>query len=459
MSWCPERRPALGALAAPAALALLAAALPAPAAEWTWGGSLGARLERISNAPLATPAVAATRRSLSAGFDLAARDAAWDATARADYSNNESNLRSQAQDGHGVSLALRRRFERDTLGLTASLRGESTLASELIAAGASNARSLGRRETLSLAPNWQRSLGERLTLTADAALDAVAVDPRAAGQADSRSLSLSAGLRYALSPRTELRVTARRSAIRTEPFSSDSDTTALTLGIQYQPDERWTLSGEWGPSSTRTVTASQALLCPVQQIFCDLGLVPFEVLPTEQRRSSAAAAWNATASYRAGERTTFMAQAAQASSPAVGGGPLSQTRSASLAASHRLGEHLSASADAGETSATTVVSGSGARTVTRRAGASLSWQLDERVFLEGGLRWQRSQIPGGESPESTMVFLGLRYELARRVLRRRRATPARPSPPESRKSSAPGSGTGAKLTTSCRVGLSSTVAT
>lgn len=408
MSWCRSF------LAATALAAASGGGFDARAAEWTWGGSASGRVEQIGNPSLATPPAAASRSTLGVDLDLAARSEEWDAAASANYASNSSSLQSLAQDSYGAALALKLRYARDILGLNASLRRESTLTSELATTGVSIAQA--QRETRSLAPSWQRTLSERLSLALDANLQSVAYDRRGGSLTDFTSASASAGLVYQLSPRAEARFTAGASRFRTEPFTSDSDTTNFSVSLQYLPNDRWTLNGSWGPSRTRTRVAGQARICPVAAVFCDAGLVPFEITPTEERRVSSGDTWSLSANWAASPSTSMLLQASRAVVPG-GGGTLSQSEAMSASLNHRINERLSAVADIGETRTGTLQQGAAAGIASRRAGASINWQLEERVSLDAGLRWNQSRLPGGASPDSTTLFVALRYSLSRRVLR------------------------------------------
>jgi hypothetical protein len=382
---------------------------------------LSGRVEQISNATLAVPAGAsAQRRSLIADIDGAARGEAWDATANAQYAINSSNLPQLGQDSYSFGLRANRQFERDTVGFASSLRRESTLTSGLASFGASFA--LAQRQTLSLAPTWQHPLTERLSLVTDASVSAVTYGdaPPNSGLVNYTSTSATGGLAYSLSPSTRLRLTANASRFRTDPFTSSSNVMGWSASVQHTFSERWTVAASFGPTRIDSRFASGAQICTVPVIFCEAGLVPFTFVPAQVERVSTGNAWNASAIYTPSERTTLSLLTMRAVTPS-GGGALTVLETTSATLAHSFTDRLSASADAAQSSQTTVAVGAGTSTQARRAGASPSWQLDERLWLDGGIRWQQVNVAGGGVPESTTVFLALRYSLARQVLRRRRS--------------------------------------
>jgi hypothetical protein len=406
LSWCRDA----------AALMLALACGPAAAAEWTWNPSALARLEYWTNPSLSVPAGSdATRRSLGAGLDLAGRDARWDASARVAYLRNESTDARLAEDSYGLELGGHRFFERDTLGLAASVRREALAGSQPTTDGLSSAGR--RRDSASIVPSWQRALGERLALNVDASLSSVDYDQAPGGALVNYDYaSAAAALVWTLSARTSTRLSASASSFRTDPFRSDSDTVSLQAGLQHAPTERWTLSAAGGPSRTKSRFAANAQLCPVEPIFCELGFVPIVIVPTEVRDMLSGNVWNASAIYAAGERSSLSLQGARSLQPS-GGASLVVREQASASFAHAFGDRLSLSASLRWSREVTVLAASRPQTRTRFAELGLAWRLDEPWTLEARAFWQEADTGGRGAADSSTLSLGLRYTGARRLLR------------------------------------------
>jgi len=330
-----------------AALAAAAACLQvlgAQAAEWTWGGSLTGRIEHIMNPTLAVPATPAdSRRTLAVTGQLAGRAENWDALLDAHYTWNESHTPVLAIDEYGLAFSGNRRFERDALGLVAYTRRDASLTNVATPSGASIA--LARRDSNSLAPSWQRSLSERWALSADASAQSVAYDQRTAGLVDFESTSGSIGLKYTLSPRLDLRLGGNALRFRTNPATSSSDSTGITVGAKYLVSDFWTLDASFGSTRVKSRFMATSLICPVVPvIFCENGLVPFLAVGTQGEGTVQGSTWNVAVNYVPDERNALSLLSLRTVGPS-GGGSLSLTESSSMIYTRRFTDHLSATAE------------------------------------------------------------------------------------------------------------------
>jgi hypothetical protein len=405
-----------------AAVAAAAVCVPPPgaqAAEWTWGGSLTGRLEQVTNATYAVSAApASSRRTLSATGDLAGRAEDWNAGLNANYTFNDSSTPSLGLDAYGFGVNGSRRFERDTLGLVAFMRRESALTSAPGSSGTSPGSSgtsyaLARRQTTSLAPNWQRALSERWTLNASTNLQAVSYDRRKAGLVDYSDASASAGLTYTFSPRMDLRLGANAQRFRTDPAATKSDTVSVTAGIKYLLSDYWTLDASYGATRVKSRFSADSRVCPAPAIFCENGEVPFTVVATNTAGTISGSTWNATSSYVPDERSSFALFSSRSVGPS-GGGSQSVTQNTGLGYAYRFSDHLIVRADGAlGRSATVGASKVGPATHSRQASASLAWQFAERWSLDAGARWYQSRLSAGSSPASATFFVSLRYDMAR----------------------------------------------
>jgi hypothetical protein len=406
LSWCRDA----------AALALALACGAAAAAEWSWSPTAGARLEYWTNPSLAVPEGGdATRRSIAFGLDLAARDALWDASARAAYVRNESTDTRLDEDSYGLEFGARRFFERDTLGLDVSVRHQALAGTDGTTDGLTRAGQ--RRNSTGVAPSWQRALGERLSLNVDAKLDSVDYDQAPGGVLVNYDFaSASAALVWTLSPRTSANATASASRFRTDPFQSDSDTVSLQAGVQHLLTERWTLAAAGGPSRTKSRFAASAQFCPVEPIFCELGFVPIVTVPTQISDTLSGSVWNASAKYAAGERSTFDVGGGRSLQPS-GGASLVVREQANASFTHALDDRLSLGARLRWSREVTVLATSSPQTRTKFAEASLGWRLAEPWTLEARVFWQEADTGGRGAADSSTLSLDLRYAGRMRLLR------------------------------------------
>jgi hypothetical protein len=404
LSWC--RR-----LFAAGAVVVAAGAAPAQATELTWGGSLAARAELVSNPSLTVPASAgAWRLTQSANGDFRANAGAWEAAANASLGINRSNQQTLDTTDGSLGGVFTRRFERGSAGFAASWRRDSTLASELQTTGVVLARA--QRDSINLSANGLYLLSDRWSVNLGATLGAARYDRSrgAAGLVDSDTQSATAGINYALGPRSSLGLAASLTRYDTLPFTTASRSASLQATWQYEVTDRLGVSAAYGPSRTHTDIAALARICPLPQPFCDLGLVPFTVFPVRTTQVADGYLYNLAVTHRAGPETRLGLAAARSVNPSATGFVV-QTDSLSGSLTHRLSDRLSLSAEAGTTRADSIVTA--LQVSTQRLSGSLSWQLAEAWTLEAGMRWQRAQYADGRAPDTAAVFAGLRYNLPR----------------------------------------------
>lgn len=406
MSWCRELL----------AAAALAAALEGHGAELTWGGSAAARLELLTNPSLTVPdSAGAWRFTQSVSADVRRSTEAWDAAADGALGINESNQqRLNTVDG-SLGARFTRRFERGNAGLAAGLRRDSTQASEFQATGIVLTRA--QRDSSSFSATGLYQFDERWSANLAGSLAASRYDRSggASGLVDTDTRSASAGINYAAGPVTRLGVTATLSRFDSQPFTTASRSASVQATLLHEFSDRLSLNAAYGPSRTHTDIAALARICPLQQILCDTGSVPFTVFPTRTAQRTDGYLYNLTALYQAGPESRLSLGAGRAAS-ASGTGFLVVTDSVAGSLSHRLNDRLSLSLEAGTTRADSIVTALQLR--SQRLSASVGWQLAEDWTLEGGLRWQRAEYADGRAPESAAVFAGIRYNLPRQRVTR-----------------------------------------
>jgi hypothetical protein len=187
--------------------------------------------------------------------------------------NSYTNTAFNATDRF-VLLRATRRFDRDQLDLPVDYRRESTQASQLAATGIN----VGRTQvgTLSLGPQWTRSLTEKLSSSASASYVQARYDPSTGAKlTDYTTYGATLGLKYSVSERTTTGLSLAYSKFDTSPFTSRSDSWTLSGNGSYRLSERLTGSMSLGIQRVRTDQAQQALICPADPLLCQLGLVPY----------------------------------------------------------------------------------------------------------------------------------------------------------------------------------------
>lgn len=400
------RAPSLWCTAAVAALLLLMLApVRAPAAELSLDADLSARIEHSDNVSLSLDERDSWRFSLSPFVSLRRSTDLSDIEGRAGLTFNEytDGSVSDANDRF-LSLSVRRTFARSRLGLRADYRRQTTL-DRLSQTGLN----VGRRtiDTYAMAPYWTRALSERLSLEAQLSGDQSRYVEREPGLTDETTLRGSIGLSYAFHPRLTTGLTLGFFDFDTSPFISRSKSVSLSANASYSVSERLRVSGSLGLQRVRTTQTQVVLVCPVDPLLCQLGLMqPVQVgsVGTEVRTAyplSLSLTWAPSEI----ESVSFSAQQ-QISGSSVG--VATGTSAINLDYSRALYPRLDFVVDAGLTWSHGL---DGTRLGNfLRVGPSLRWRLTEAWGLEMGYIYRRSGYRDvDEHAQSNNVYLTLTY--------------------------------------------------
>jgi long-subunit fatty acid transport protein len=416
LSWCRELAAAL-ALAAP---------LAANAQSLSASGEASSRLEAIANPLYSVPASdTALRLTARVQGTAALRTEASDATLSGQVARHFSDEeRLDTTDG-SLQLAWRRRFERDSLTASAGVLRDSTVFSELATTGILLTRT--QRDSYTAALGGEHEATERTTLFGNGNLSAQRYDRSQApsGLVDNDVAFAEGGFRYRLNSRTTAGASLRAAATRFDPIgrtpSSTGTVTTYTEALSaqatlsYTVSERLSLNAAVGPSRVRSEFSSGTLICPAPALFCALGLVPLTVVQSDFEDTTSGRLFNLAAIWQADPRSTLTASASR-SLAASGAGFVSVTEALSAVFERHVRESLSLAFDGIYSRAQAVGGVIPSRTVRKRIGARLDWQLDEWWSAEAGAWSEDVQLVGGANPRSSTIFVGFRYAFRERKL-------------------------------------------
>jgi hypothetical protein len=398
---------------------LCAAPAFAHAAEYTSEGMLWARTEAISNYALTVPASnPAYRLTLAADGRFDARSEDWAADGSLGVATYQSNAAALENTDYSAGLGGSRRFEHDTFKLRANYRRDSTLASELQTTGIVLDRV--QRGSAGVTAGWQHAWNERLSFSVDgsAGWTHYFAQP-GSGLVDFKSTSATVGVSYLYDERTSIGMSAGETRFDTDPFTSRSRIRSVQLTLTRNLNERWSVAASYGPASTRTETAAAAIVCPAPIELCQSGLVPFIVSPTTAVQTANGTLYTFTATYAASPSTLLALQASRSTNPSGAGTVVVNERVGATLAT-RLKERLTLGLAATAIESVTLVNTGAPRTRFAEASGNLTWQAAERMYLDGGLRWDVAEYASGVRPNSATVYLSLRYNARLGALHRRR---------------------------------------
>lgn len=401
------------------AVLLLASALPPGAAafESSFVPRVSSRVEVNDNPGLAIAAArSVTTLSLRPSLEHRLRSEAWELTTTGDVADNRATDPKLNRTDFSLSAQGLRRFERGSATLAGLLRRDTTLGSASAPGAALPGVALPRvqRTSFSLGPSGTWLLGERASAFAEAGIQGTrypADAPR--GMFDFRTRSASGGLAWQWSEQTSLRLSAAHTDFETLATANRSFTDTLQVVLSHERGERTSVVIGGGPTRLRSDSAANVPVCPVDTLFCSLGLVPFTVVTVPTSLVVNRPTWNASVQHALDERTSLSARAGL-SFGASGAGALSRTQNLSLGVSRKLGDTLTLALDAVRVES--LLQGPAAAatpTLTRQVGVSLAWRLSDDLSVDCGYRRLEVQGPAG-TPVSNVLYGSLSYSLPRR---------------------------------------------
>ncbi|MGF1642225.1 MAG: hypothetical protein ACFCUJ_01175 [Thiotrichales bacterium] len=359
-----------------------------PAEEWFIAPRASVSLEHNDNIRLVTQnQEVVTGIVLDAGVDLSNESE----TTKITLTPSVQLKRYQADSDLDSNIALleggiKHSMERAALGLTADIRRDTTLVSELEDSG--NLLTTTDRNYYSLNPSAAYQLSERSTVTASAGFSRTDYDQGSRTDlVDYRSDTLSASYSYRLTEVDDLSVTAYRQDYQATSIDSEATTTGLQLGLSRRFSEFVTGRAMLGTHTT-------------DYKFLVLGVFPFE-----SSQSGTIGELGITAKL---ELTELEAALSQKVVPSAIGDVQEQT-ALRVTASRRLTEKLK-----GSVGATLLKNDAFEQSTSDRdyrdLNASLSYQWLPEWWLTGSYnyRWQKYASQNDDA-DSNVLRMGVEY--------------------------------------------------
>ncbi len=389
-----------------ASLVLLLLPLTARADLWSIDSNISSRFESNDNPSLSHNSSGTVNSlSLSTGLNASRQLENW--------ATGVSGVLTGVKQGGSAEDRLD-----GSLGLTQSLTGERdtftasanfTQDFNNVVQNADVTLGQGQRRTTSLSGSWRHSLTERLSTNTQIGAEQTRFGQQLGGAVDFRSASASAGLSYRLSETDTLSLSASHSLYRADDESSRQTTNSLNLGFSRALTEDTSVSLSLGVYRTRSSFLVQTLVCPLPVSFCQLGLVPFEIVNVPVDETGQGLQGNASYSLRFDEVSGFAFSAGSQEAPS-GSGTVVRSDTVSALADRSFSETLVGSA----AYAWSRSRYPGGRIVAQAEQQSLLLSLSKQLAPDLSLAaaYQRTQSDAGGSSgsaSSNSVSISLNY--------------------------------------------------
>lgn len=377
--WCRRVERALCAVSARlccrASAALAAAVLvvgsEVPAAEYAVNTAITGRVEYSDNLSLRVDKNPGWHFTVSPSVSFARNTESNQVAATASLGfNSYTDKTVDEQTDRALGLRLRQAFERSEIGLQAGYKRETTALGQAALSGIS----LGTQYTdrYNVAPTFSYSLTDRTTLLAGGGYDFTRYQRVNASSYDETTKSASLGFSYALTPRASAGLRLGYFKFDTNPVTSTSDSWSVSATGSYALSERSNLTASVGVQRTRQTATENVLTCPIDPIFCELGLIA--PVPLALRGETRSTNYPFDLGYK---------------------WAMSERESISLTASNAVGQF-----------------GTGATSVQTAVGAGYSNDLTERLNLAVSLAWTQSRALSRESFDRQLTLApSLAYKL------------------------------------------------
>jgi hypothetical protein len=388
--------------------ALVATSPNLHAAEWVAEPSVSLRTEYDDNPRLvSTNADSVTGLILDPQLRLSRRTQLWDMNAR-------GRIRASKYDGQDgldttddfLDLALKRRFERGSMNLSASQVNDTTFQNEEIDldTGLTVRQTDRTRRDYELGGLYM--LTEATWLQGSIGYGTVEYDENRLGSlTDYDSLSPSLTLVHQLDPKTQVYGVYSYSKTDYDRIDDlETTTDSLMLGAAYDISEIWTLDGSVGKQWTTNSFLGLVSLSPPT-------LGTFET-------DSSGLVYNLDLN-RTHETGKLSLSASQSVRPS-GDGANSETTTVRLRGDHSFSFKLSGALAVSYIQSERL----GPRLTTSdndrfQIQPSLAWRLDRDLLLSAGYNYRRiNRSAGGEDVDSNLVYIGLGYTWPRMAVSR-----------------------------------------
>lgn len=315
-----------------------------------------------------------------------------------------SDVASNATTGGG-SLSWSQKFDRSQFDAKASYRRE-TIPQRIVAQSGINLgnRSLDRWDVV---PTWTFILSDRLSANAGAGFSqARYAASRQAGKSTETSKSVSAGLSYALTDRANVGTSLSYSTFDSDPFVSESESTAFNLNGRYLLSPVHTLSISGGVQRIRSTQAIDVTVCPVDPVFCQLGVIQPVIVAVRGTTRNTAYPMSVSFQHLLSEVDSYsLSFNQQVNASGLG----AATGSTAFNAGYRreLSPTVSMSVGAGLTLARALDGRRLGNFV--EASAAVDWKLDEDWGASFGYQYSRSGYRDADSVQANALYATVNY--------------------------------------------------
>jgi len=386
----------------------------ARADQWSLESSVRTGLEINDNQSLSQQS-SGTVRNLSLSADMNAKrqmenfsTALGVNAARVTALGSSSNGQRDRTDGRvGLSQTFDTEFDKFSLNAAYSQDFND------VVKDADVALSPGQRRNTTAALNWSRPLTERLGISAQVSKNWVSYAQSVSNSSDYADTNWGGGLSYRLTEIDSVSLSLSRSDYRPKTSGNRSTTDQWSVGLSRQMSEVSSLSVSLGAYDTVRDGFSLSVVCPVNILFCDLGLAPFVVIREPIKTRSSGLQYSVSYSVELDELSSLALSANRSERPS-GQGSVSLSDTVSLGLNRALSETMSGSisynmsSSEGESNPGFASQGKSKR---RSLAMSLSRQLSQDLSL--GVSYQRtegSNVGGSGSGHSNSVNVSLSYK-------------------------------------------------
>jgi hypothetical protein len=376
------------------------------AAQLAIDASVSSRIEYNDNIPLSVVAEPGWRFNLAPAIAFNRRTESTALAAKFALSFNSYTNTKFNETDRFVSLLGTQKLERDELDLPIDYRRESTQATQLTTTGVN----IGRTQvgTLGVSPQWTRSLTDKLSSTASASYTQARYDDSAqANLTNYTTYGAALGLKYSATPRATTGLSLAYSKFDTSPFTTRSESWALSGNGSYLWSERLTLSMSLGIQRVRTDQAENFQICPADPLLCQFGLVPYIPLGTVGTSTQTQFPFSLALQWQMSETESVSAAASQQVNP-LGTGAVVNSTQLTAAYNRALTPRLQLSVSANY-AISSLLSGANVGYYFT-VSPVLNWQIDEAWSASAGYSFSRSSYAYTDiRADANAVFVSASY--------------------------------------------------
>lgn len=403
----PHRRHAFTLL-----ILLACSSPPAFTAEWSITPSVNLRQEYNDNIRLThRPHDSVWGTKLTPRLELRRATEIWDVSAngrvRSAWYHGQDGLDTTDSFLDG---AIKRRFERGSWDIRASLANDTTLQDETVDLDTGLTTAQIDRTQKSIALSSQYMFNEISWLQASLEYRQVTYDDgERYGLLDYDYAMPSLQIVHQLTPKAQIYSTLVYSKVDYDVSSAlESETSSLSIGTKYNINKLWTVNGSIG--ARRTDTSQFVLDAVPRPGFEALYPLIFDVVSLPRDSSTTGVVYDASLSRKL-ETSTLTLSASQSINPSSTGTDTEST-SATLSGNHQFTAKLSGYLAVNFLRSTTVGDIDTRNDYTRmRISPSLSWRIDRGFILDTGYTYTRikRETSNNTETDSNVAYISINY--------------------------------------------------